>query len=239
MEEISRNIPLNFNMTERRSWDFTPKPAYLNRANHINDFIPRVPFKFRKADFVENKYKIENRKFKNFHPDKYDILTGDYRKERPPAYSFGPNKEIGKYLNGIIDTFETVNEYDNKPMIIKNYSPYENYKNNSYNRTNNFNNTPRMNKSYFSLGKKQFGGFSPDRFRGGLTDIKNQTPGPGAYNIFDITMFSGTGRMPSSTFNNNLPKTMSQKYDRSVDVRRLNPGPGYYNHITNFGRIYF
>ena len=60
MQEISRNNPLNFNMTERRSWDFTPKPAYLNRANHINDFIPRVPFKFRKADFVENKYKIEN-----------------------------------------------------------------------------------------------------------------------------------------------------------------------------------
>ena len=42
MQEISRNNPLNFNMTERRSWDFTPKPAYLNRANHINDFIPRV-----------------------------------------------------------------------------------------------------------------------------------------------------------------------------------------------------
>ena len=51
---------------------------------------------------------------------------------------------------------------------------------------------------------------------------------PGAPEIFDI-----------APFNNNLPKTMSQKYDRSVDVRRLNPGPGYYNHITNFGRIYF
>ena len=231
-----------FNMTERRSWDFTPKPAYLNTAMHNNDFIPRVPFKFRKAQFVENKYRIQNRQFKNFHPDKYDQLTGDYTKERPPAYSFGPNKDIGKYLNGTIDRFETVNEYDNKPMIIRHYNPYENYKNNSHGRanSNNLNNTFQTNRSnYSSLSKSTLGAFLPNRFKGGLNDLNNQTPGPGAYNIFDITMFSGTGRMPTSTFNNVLPRSMGHRYDRRVDVKKLNPGPGYYNHITNFGRIYF
>ena len=65
MQEISRNNPMNLNMTERRSWDFTPKPAYLIPSNHIKDFIPRIPFRFRKAQFVENKYKVENRQFKN------------------------------------------------------------------------------------------------------------------------------------------------------------------------------
>ena len=225
------------NMTERRSWDFTPKPNYIHSTGNNEEFIPRVPFKFRKAPFVENKYLIEGRKFKNFHPDKYDELTGDYRKERPPAYSFGPNKDIYKYMGGTLDYFQTINERDNKPMIVNNFSPYENYRSLAYKTKNNF----IKNKTNYSLGRStnNFTGLSPNRFRGGLTDVKIQTPGPGAYNIFDITMFSGTGKMPSSTFNNMIPKTMGHKYDRGVNYKKINPGPGYYNHISNFGRIYF
>ena len=43
--------------------------------------------------------------------------------------------------------------------------------------------------------------------------------------------------MPLSNFKNNLPKTIGRRYDRiNYDVT---PGPGYYNHSTNFGRIYY
>ena len=34
-----------FNTTERRSWDFTPKPNYINSTGTNEEFIPRVPFK--------------------------------------------------------------------------------------------------------------------------------------------------------------------------------------------------
>ena len=53
------------NMTERRSWDFTPKPNYIHSTGNNEEFIPRVPFKFRKAPFVENKYFVLELKLKN------------------------------------------------------------------------------------------------------------------------------------------------------------------------------
>ena len=217
-----------------QSWNFTPKQNfYLNYIKSHDDFIPTdinnpFPFSYRKAEYVEDKYKKAKLPFKNFHPEKYCTLTGDYRRNRSPAYSFGIRKHLNKanINNSLVPSYD---ENDIKPIIKE---------------SNSFNGKLSNVYPLISLkNKKNFENFvnlHEDRFKGGnLNNIgsKDIFPGPGAYNVDKITMFSGHGRVPLSNFRNNNPITIGRRYDRvNYDV---NPGPGYYNHCTNFGRIYY
>ena len=215
-----------------QSWNFTPKQHYfINYIKNHNEFIPtdiNIPFSYRKENYVEREYKKADLPFKNFHPEKYCTLTGDYRRNRPPAYTFGIRKKIRNLSNQNI-FIPSYDENDYKPIIKE---------------SNSFSGKLSSIYPLISLNnKKNFENFvnlHENRFKGSDLDniiSKEHFPGPGAYDVDKITMFSGNGKMPLSNFKNNLPKTIGRRYDRiNYDVT---PGPGYYNHSTNFGRIYY
>ena len=181
---------------------------------------------------------------------------GDIRKYRSPAFSFGLSREDCKLpSSGICEKIAPCpGSYNLRPLLglggnskkysinkwrfFKNFKPYNipgvgeynidncDSKNNGNIIFSNFKNSPISN----------FGKYKEERIKytSGHSEW-NIKPDPTSYNVNkSISMFSGTGKFPLSTFRSNISKSINKCNTLHEKLNSISPGPGTYNHYSTF-----
>ena len=246
------------NLTQRtinQSWDFTPFPKFLfpHEKKHFLTNINRLNFPGVKDRFNHNK-SYKNKKFKIF----IEEIKGDITKNRAPAYTFGsPRNEVklpfqdfpepispspGSYNLSPLDGFnffspkysfpkKTTNKY--KYILTDIYPGPGHYHHDKCDVSNQgnyqlstFNNSPASN----------FGKYKEARDKDYSRGEYFVKPEPASYDTNNkLTMFSGNGKYPLSTFSSKIGKTMpNAKLFYKSDKIGYSPGPGTYNHHSIF-----
>ena len=216
-------------------------PNNLTRLSILNKIQTHTPHIFK------------NNSYSNI----FQEIKGDITKYRQPAYSFGSSREDCKmpFLDFREKISPSPGSYNLRPLMglggpslkysinkkpfIKNINLIKSPGPGQYNidKTDskyngniilsNFPNSPICNFSKYKE-KRDNNYFAHSEW--------NIKPDPSKYNINStVSMFTGTGKYPLSTFKNNLSKSINRSNSLSrIGMTYVSPGPGHYNHYSIF-----
>ena len=247
----------NNRMTINQSWDFTPFPKFLfpNEKKHFLKDFNKLNFPGVKEDSKYNKNDKDNR-FRIF----IEEIKGDITKQRAPAYTFGlPRNEVkipfydfhelispcpGSYNLRPLEGFNSSSPKYSFPKKRTNIFKYANtdinpgpghYQVDKCDLSNqgNYQLSTNTNSPASNFGSYKEEKFKDNNFSKCGYNIKAE---PGSYNVnTQLTMFSGNGKYPVSTFSSNIGKTIPNTKCFHRNTRgRVIPGPGSYNHHSIF-----
>jgi len=232
------------------SWDFTPFPKFLfpNEKKHfLKDF--------NKLNFPGVNIYNKDKKFKIF----IEEIKGDITKDRAPAYTFGAARNEVKVP--FYDFQELISpspgSYNLRPLEgFNSSSPKYSFPKKTTNKykylTTEINPGPGhydVDKcdlsnqgnyhlsTYINTPASNFGTYKEPRDKDNeFKNRNNINTGPGSYDVNgQLTMFSGNGRYPLSTFSSNIGKTIpNTKLFYRHPKGGYSPGPGAYNHHSIF-----
>ena len=243
-------LPIN------QSWDFTPFPKFLfpNEKKHFIKDFNKLNFPGVKEDSKYNKDDKDNR-FRIF----IEEIKGDVTKTRAPAYTFGaPRNEVklpfydfhelispcpGSYNLRPLEGFNSSSPKYSFPKKRTNKYKYAiteispgpgHYQMNKCDLSNQGN---YQLSTYTNSPASNFGLYKEERGKDFNSKCGfNIRAEPATYNIDNqLTMFSGNGKYPISTFSSNIGKTIpnTRCFHRSLRGG-ISPGPGEYNHHSIF-----
>lgn len=230
---------------------------YSNNVRHMNCInFNKKKLKKRKIILDFNKIKSPIMKKTNSLSYLFQEKKGDITRESSPHYSFGLSRDECKFpylrLNEQISPSpfsytlrpleglggSSIKYSFNKDTFLRKFKQYitpgpGQYNLDKYDLKNNGKIVPShlVNSKIVNFSK-----YEERKDNIGVNNAENIRPAPGSYDINNtLTMFSGTGKYPLSTFRSNIAKTISKL---NLFSRRNNnfiyPGPGHYNHYSMF-----
>ena len=239
-----------------QSWDFTPFPKFLfpNEKKQFLNSFNKLNFPGVTENSLYNKNEKEN-KLKIF----IEEIKGDLTKTRAPAYTFGsPRNEVkvpfydfhelispspGSYNLRPLEGFNSSSPKYSFPKKRTNKYKYSITEVNPGPGHYYLNKCDLSNQGNYQLSTytnspcSNFGLYKEPRDKdNAFKNRNNVNVGPGSYETnSQLTMFSGNGKYPLSSFSSNNGKTIpnTRCFYRYPKTRIL-PGPGSYNHYSIF-----
>lgn len=234
-----------------QSWDFTPFPKYLfpsEKKSFIKSFNNLYFQKSKEENTDVSCYIV------NTEPN--EEVKGDISKHKSPAYSFGLARQDCKLP--FIDLHEKIapcpGSYNIRPE--KGISPFSlkysinkekilrAVKNNTglgpgqyhHNKCDIVTHGKFPLSTYINTPISSFGTYKEIRMKGFESQGGfNVRPEPATYNINNsLSMFTGTGKYPISTFRSSRCKKIKNNINISRNTKNIGPGPGTYNHHSLF-----
>lgn len=238
-----------------QSWDFTPFPKFLfpsEKKSFIKDF--------NRFNFPGIKEDSKSLSALRLNTDIIQEIKGDATKSRAPAYTFGSARLDCKLP--FVDFPEKIapspGSYNLRPLNGFNFfSPKYSFRKSGLNKSVNgigfcspgpgkyySNQCDIANQGNLPLSTYEnvpfsgFGKYTESRGKEFNSQFGYNMKGePASYNVdSSVTMFKGNGRYPVSYFKSNISKTIPNagKFPRCIGKTYVSPGPGAYNHHSQF-----
>ena len=247
---------LNYkNLTINQSWDFTPFPKFLfpQEKKYFLKNINKLNFPGVKDRFNISK-SFKNKKYKMF----IEEIKGDITKYRAPAYTFGaPRNDVklpfqdfpepispppGNYNLRPLEGFNFFSPKYSFPKKTTNKFKYLNTDINPGPGHYHHNKCDLSNQGNYQLSTfnnspaSTFGMYKEKRDKDSYHSDFFVKPEPASYDTNNkLTMFSGNGKYPLSTFLSKIGKTIpNTKFLYKSPTIGSSPGPGAYNHHSIF-----